>query len=117
MRRPGPSLLRGAELAALGYLALFLLGSGGACEGVSSLGALQVLHVPAVEALLVVTVYVTVDVYVTTAPRASLEKYHHLRPSQPCVSVAAVIIDRITKLDAFVVNKVLYQPPLTGSTV
>ena len=105
-------LLRGAELAVLRYLALFLLGRGGACEGVSSLGALQVLHVPAVEAFLVVTVYVTVDVYVTTAPRASLEKYHRLRPSWPSVSVAAVLIYRVARLDAFRSDKVLFYRPV-----
>ena len=112
-----PSLLRGERLAVLRYLAFSLLGRGGAYEDTSSIWGFQVLHVPAVEALLVVTVYVTIEVHVTAAPRASLEKYHHLRPSRPSVSVAAVLINRIAKLDAFRVNKVFFQPPGPGSTV
>ena len=107
-----PSLLRGERLAVLRYLAFSLLGRGGAYEDTSSIWGFQVLHVPAVEALLVDTVYVTIEVHVTAAPRASLEKYHHLRPSRPSVSVAAVLINRIAKLDAFRVNKVFSNHPV-----
>ena len=94
---------------ALGYLALSLLGHRGAQQRGFRLGVLQVLHVAAGETLLVFAVYIAVDVHVAIAPGASLEKDHRLCPSRPPVLVAAVLISRISMLDAARADKVLFR--------
>jgi hypothetical protein len=48
-------------------------------------------------------------VHVAIAPGASLEKDHRLCPSRPPVLVAAVLISRISMLDAARADKVLFR--------